>query len=111
MSDRRDAIGFFDPQLVGVADDGCAVGQRAGHGQDRQFVNQLRNFFAMNHGALKRHTRDFDDAARFYLIDIFNRFAHLRAHSNQNAERRRPRVVQSNVAHEEMAARLRSCCD
>src|SRR5205814_7730253 len=41
------------------------------------------------------------------LIDLLERFAHLRAHANQNAEQGGARVVQTGVAHEQMSARLR----
>src|SRR5438445_328609 len=53
-------------------------------------------------------TGDFDNTARFQLIDAFNRFTHLRAHSHQNAEQCRPSVIQSDVANEQMAAGLGS---
>src|ERR1700736_5157756 len=91
-----------------MADDGCSARERARDRQNWQLIDQLRNFFSMNYRAFERHTGHFDDSARFQLIDIFYCFAHLCAHSNQNAEQGRSGVVQSDVAHEEMATRLRS---
>ena len=93
---------------MGVANDGRAISKRARNCQCRQFVNQLRNLFPVNHRTFERHTGDFDYTARFQLIDAFNRFTHLRAHSHQNAEQCRPSVIQSDVANEQMAAGLGS---
>ena len=44
---------------------------------------------------------------RFELVDIFNCFPHLRAHSHEHAENRGARGIQTDVADEEVAARLR----
>ena len=63
----------------------------------------------MNYRAFEWHTGHFNNAARFRLI-IFDRFSHLGAHSDQNAERRRSGIVQPNVAHEQMTA-LNSAVD
>ena len=69
-----------------MANDCCAICQGTGYCDYRQLVNQLRHFFALNNGALERDARDLDDSARFELTDIFDGFAHLRAHSQQYAE-------------------------
>ena len=110
MGDRGNPIGFFDAQFVGMADNGCAVRERAGDGQDWQLIDQLRNFFPMNDRAFERRAGHFDNAARFQLIAIFDCFAHLRAHSHQDTEQGRPGIIQPDVAHEKMASRLRSRC-
>ena len=107
VRDGGDAIGFLHPQFLGVANDRGAAGERAGHRQNRQFVDQLRNFFSLDDGAFERRAGDFDDAARLELIDIFDGFAHLRAHAHEHAEQCRARIVQADVAHEQMTARLR----
>src|SRR5262249_2900283 len=44
---------------------------------------------------------------RFELIDIFNRFPHLRAHSHEHAEHRGASGIQTDLANEEMATGLR----
>ena len=62
----------------------------------------------MDDRGLQRSTCHFHRATRLDLIDILNRFAHLRSHANQDAEQRGPRVVQSTATHEQMATRLRS---
>ena len=49
----------------------------------------------------------FDDATRFELIDVFDRFADLRAHAYEHAEERGAGIVQTDIAHEQMSAGLR----
>ena len=93
VRDRGDAIGFLDAQFLGLPDDGRAAGERAGHGEDRQLIDQLRNFLALDDGAFERRAGDLHRPARLDLIDILDRFAHLRAHANQHAEQRRAGVV------------------
>ena len=93
---------------MGVANDRRAISQCARNCECRQFVNQLRNFFPVNHRAFERYTGDFGDTARFQLIGVFNRFAHLRPHSHQNTQQCCPGVIQSNVANEQVAAGLGS---
>ena len=63
MSDRSDAIGFLDPQFLGVPDDGGAGGKRSGDRQRRKFVDELRHFFSLNDGAFERRSGNFDYAA------------------------------------------------
>ena len=107
MCDRRDAIGFLHSQLFGLANDRRPAGERARHSQDRQLVDKLRDFFPLNHGAFERRARHFHGAARFHLIDVIDRFPHLRTHPHEHAEHGRPRIVQTDVADEQMTARLR----
>ena len=57
VRDRGDAIGFLDSQFLRVADDGGALGERAGDRQDRQFIDQLRNFLSLDHGRLEMARR------------------------------------------------------
>ena len=45
VRDRGDAIGFLHPQFLGMPDNGGAAGKRARDSENRQFVDQLRNFF------------------------------------------------------------------
>src|SRR5205823_6067712 len=71
---------------VGILNNRCAICQGACYCQYRQFVNELRHFFALNDGTFERDSCDLDDTARLKLIDIFDGFSHLRAHSQQNAE-------------------------
>ena len=93
VRDRSDSIRLFDAQLVGMANDGRSVRERACDRQHRQFIDQLRNFFPLNDGALEGRARYFDGAARFKLFDIFDCFAHLRPHANHHAQKRGARVV------------------
>ena len=39
-----DAVGFLDAQFAGVADDGAALGQCGGHGDDRDFIDEIGHF-------------------------------------------------------------------
>ena len=81
-----DAIAFFHAQFLCVANNRLAVRKSAGDCKDRQFINKLRHFLTLNDSALKRETGDFDNSARFDLIDVLNGLAHLRAHPKQNTE-------------------------
>src|SRR5207248_4716235 len=49
----------------------------------------------------------FHDAVRFELVDTFNRFPHLRAHSHQHTEHRRTCGIQTDAANEKVATGLR----
>src|SRR5260370_12557636 len=86
VRDCGDAIALFHTQFLGMANDRCTICQGACYCQYRQLVNELRHFFALNDGAFERDTRNLDNSARLKLTDIFNGFAHLRAHSQQYAE-------------------------
>ena len=50
VRDRRDAIGFFYAQFLGLTNNRRAARERAGHGEHRQLIDQLRNFFSLNDG-------------------------------------------------------------
>ncbi len=93
VRDRCDAIGFFDPQFLRLPDGGRAAGERAGHGENRQFIDQLRNLFALDDCPSERRTGNLHSAARLDLVDILDRFAHLRPHANQDSEEPRAGVV------------------
>src|ERR1700694_5616277 len=82
VRDGGDAIGFFNAQFLGVANNGGATGERAGDSENGQLVDELRDFFPLDDGALERRASYLNDAAMLELIDILNRFAHLSAHSN-----------------------------
>jgi hypothetical protein len=69
-----------------VANNRLAVRKGACDCKDRQFIDKLRHFFTLNDSALKRETGNFDNSARFDLIDVVNGLAHLRTHSKQNPE-------------------------
>ena len=69
--------------------------ERARHGENRQFIDQLRNFLALDDRAFERRAGDFHRPARLDLIHILDRFAHLRAHANQNREESGAGVVQT----------------
>ena len=106
MGNGRDAISFFDAQFLRVTNNSGAGGERTGHSQGRKFVNELGNFFSLNNGAFERRARDFDYAAVLQLFDIFDRFAHLRAHANDDTKQRRPSIVQSDITDQEMSTGL-----
>src|SRR6202047_1921478 len=91
-----------------MANNCCAVGQGASDRDHGQLIDQARDFFSLNDGALEWRPRNLGDAARLDLIDIFDSFAYLRPHSHENAEQPRARVIQADTAHEEMPAWLRS---
>src|SRR4029077_12032930 len=93
VRDRSDAIAFFYAQFFRVPNNCLAVRKSASDCKGRQFINKLRYFFTLNDRAFKRETGDFDNSARFDLIDVFNGLAHLRTHSKQNTQYRRSRVV------------------
>src|SRR5207244_13281617 len=99
VRDGGNAIGFLNPQLLRMANDGCAIGQRTGDREDGQLVDELRHFFSLNNGAFERDARDFDDSTRLELIDIFDGFAHLRAHSYQDTQPTRCRLILADKAH------------
>ena len=82
VGDGSYAIGFLNAQLLRMADNGCAVCQRTGNRQYGQLIDELRHFFSLNDRAFERGARDFNDPARFKLIDILDGFAHLRSHSH-----------------------------
>ena len=42
------------------------------------------------------------NAARFHLLDVLDRFAHLRAHPHEHAEQAGAGLVQTNVPYENM---------
>ena len=98
------AIGFLNPQLLRMANDGCAIGQRTSDREDGQLVDELRHFFSLDNCAFD--ACDFDDSARLELIDIFDGFAHLRAHSYQDTEQCRSRIIQADMAHQQMTSGL-----
>ena len=95
-----DAVGFLDSQFLGVANDGRAVGKRAGDSENRQFVDQLRDFLSLNNGGFETRAGNFQNAARFDLVDVLDRFAHLRAHAHKHAEQAGASFVQTNIPHE-----------
>ena len=45
VRDGSYAIGFLNPQLLRVANDGCAACQRTGDRQHGQLIDELRDFF------------------------------------------------------------------
>src|SRR5437667_12237669 len=99
VRDGGNAIGFLNPQLLRLANDGCAIGQRTGDREDGQLVDELRHFFSLNNGAFERYARDFDDSTRLELIDIFDGLAPSRAHPYQDTEQRRSRIIQADMAN------------
>src|SRR6266498_596298 len=80
MRDSGNTIGFFHTQFLGMPNNRLTICQGARHCEDRQFVNELRHFSALNNGAFYRDPRDLDDSARIKLIDLVNCLAHLRTH-------------------------------
>ncbi len=63
------------------------LGERAGDGENRQFIDQARHFLPLNHGCLEVRAGDLDDPARFHLVDVLDCFANLRAHPHEHAEK------------------------
>src|SRR5205823_12945308 len=57
MRDRSDAVGFLDAQLLGLANNCRATRQRPGDSEDRQLVDELWDFLALNYGAFERRAR------------------------------------------------------
>ena len=57
VGNRGDPVGFLDTQFLGVPDDGGAVGKRAGDSENRQFIDQLRDFLALNDGGFEMARR------------------------------------------------------
>ena len=47
-----------------------------------------------------------NSTARFHLVDILDRFAHLRAHPDKDSEQAGARFVQADIPNEKMTARL-----
>ena len=86
VRDRGNAIGFFHAQFLGMANNRFAICQDACDCEDRQFVNKLRHFSALNNGAFEREPRNLHDSPRLKLIDIFDGLAHLCTHSQQHAK-------------------------
>src|SRR6184192_693730 len=78
VRDCGNAIAFLDAQLLRMANDCCAICQGACYCQYRQFVNELRHFFALNDGTFECDSCDLDDSARLKLIDIFDGFSPAR---------------------------------
>ena len=87
VRDRGDAVGFFDAQFLRLADSGRAAGERASHREDRQLIDQLRNFLPLDDGAFERRAGNLHRPARLDLIDILDRFADLRPHPNRTPSR------------------------
>ena len=106
VGDRGDAVGFLHPQFLGVPDDGRAVGEGAGDSENRQFIDQLRDFLALNDGAFEMRACDLENAARLHLFDVLDRFAHLRPHSHEYAEQAGASLVQTNIPTRTMSAGL-----
>src|SRR5438445_2535766 len=84
-----------------------AVCQGARNRQNRQLINKLWYLLALDDGSLERGASDLYNAARFNLIDILNRLAHLRTHAKHNGKQCSSCVIQTNVANEQMASALR----
>src|SRR4029453_5344352 len=49
---------------------------------------------------------DLENAARFHLLDVLDRFAHLRPHAHKYAEQAGTSLVQTNVPYENVPAGL-----
>ena len=48
-----DAVCFFHPEFFGIANDCPSMSQCPGHGQDRKFIDDIRNFRAADDRALQ----------------------------------------------------------
>src|SRR5262245_30722606 len=86
VRDCGDTIAFLHAQFFCVANNRFALCKGASDCKDRQFINKLRYFLTLNDSALERETGDFNNSARFDLIDVLNGLAHLRTHAKQNTE-------------------------
>src|SRR5262249_38157939 len=105
---RRDAVVLLDAQFLCVADRCFAASEGPCDRENRQFVNEVWHLFALNNGCLEWNTGHFDDATSFKLLDILNCFSDLRAQSEQYAQQRGSRIVQTNVADDQMSTTWRS---
>jgi hypothetical protein len=97
-----DAVGFLDAQFVGVADFGVALGQRAGHGDDGQFVDDVGDFRAGNFRAAQLASVDADGAERF--AGGIGCFRDMGAHAQQHAEQAGAGAVEAEVGDGQVGA-------
>ena len=51
VDDGGDAVGFLDAQFLGIADDGAALRERGGDGDDGNFIDKICDFLEENGGA------------------------------------------------------------
>ena len=86
LSDDGEAIAFFVAKFAGVADFGDSFGESGGGGENRNFVDKIRNFFAGDGGGLEGSVAlDGDGAERFGggLLDFFHEAC---AHAEEGGE-------------------------
>src|SRR4029453_436092 len=98
-------------QFFGLPNNGLSVRKSTGNSKNRQLINELRHFLALNDSALKWKTGDFNNPPGFDLINVFNGLAHLRAHSKQNTKQRRSFLVKTNIANDKMPSLFRRSRD
>ena len=85
----------------------CPTGQRAQHGEDRDFVDDVGNLPPFDHRAVQPRALHLDRAGRFDLLDVLDDLVDVRAHAQQHGEHARARVVEADVLDQQPRARLR----
>jgi hypothetical protein len=103
FDDGGDAVGFLDAEFGGVADDGAAFGERGGHGDDRDFIDQIGHLGFEDGGAFEWCAVDLDVADRF-ATRIMDDVEHVRAHAAEDLENGGAGGVESDVLEQQARA-------
>ena len=103
VDDGGDAVGFFDAEFLGVADDGATLGQCCRNGDDWNFIDEVRDFIDENRGTGEGGAVEFDVADGF-ACGLVNDFRHVRAHAAEDFENGGAGRVEADVFDEQAGA-------
>ena len=68
VDDGGNAIGFFHAQFLGITDDRFPLRQGRSHSDDRNFIDEIRNFDRENFRACQCSATNFQVAHRFAIL-------------------------------------------
>jgi hypothetical protein len=81
------------------------VSKRARHCENREFVDDIRDFLPGNGRAPETIATDVDGSKRLRVV-VLNHFLNRSAHANENAENAGARLVEADITDEQMRAGL-----
>ncbi len=107
VGNHGETVRLLDAQFGGVLDHRRALGERAGHGQDRQFVDHVGNFGPADDGAPQEVAHNLDFAVRLAGALLLLLLAEFGSHAEEHGEHAGARRVEAEVFDHQAGPGLR----